>query len=84
MTYYNLFLLFPMQYCCHSGHLDTANIGNNIILSEGMTILTSSTADQYATEANGHGLFTNLLVDALNGGAANILGHYPRKRICIY
>ncbi|SEW27426.1 Caspase domain-containing protein [Chryseobacterium wanjuense] len=61
--------------CCHSGHLGAANIGNSIFLSEGMTILTASTADQYASEVNGHGLFTNLLVDALNGGAANILGH---------
>lgn len=61
--------------CCHSGQLGTANIGNSAILSAGMTILTASTADQYATEDNGHGLFTNLLVDALNGSAANILGH---------
>jgi hypothetical protein len=61
--------------CCHSGQLGTANIGNSAVLSSGMTILTASTADQYATEENGHGLFTNLLVDALNGSAANILGH---------
>lgn len=61
--------------CCHSGSLGKANIGDSILLSEGMTILTASTADQYATEVNGQGLFTNLLVDALNGGAANILGN---------
>lgn len=50
------------------------NTGNTVTLAEGMTILTASTETQYASEVNGSGLFTNLLVDALNGGAANILG----------
>ena len=39
-----------------------------------MTILTASTAKQYAMERNGSGLFTGLLVDALNGAAANLVG----------
>lgn len=43
-------------------------------LSVGMTILTASTADQYADEQNSSGIFTNLFVDALNGAAANLLG----------
>lgn len=43
-------------------------------ISEGLTILTASTEAQYASEENGHGVFTNLLVDALNGGAANLVG----------
>ncbi|MHB8156140.1 MAG: caspase family protein [Desulfocucumaceae bacterium] len=43
-------------------------------LSEGLTILTASTDNQYATEQNSSGLFTTLLVDALNGAAANIVG----------
>jgi caspase domain-containing protein len=43
-------------------------------LNEGLTILTASTADQYATEANGHGVFTTLFVDAMNGAAANLVG----------
>jgi hypothetical protein len=43
-------------------------------LSEGITILTASTADQYASEQNGAGVFTTLLVDALNGAAANLVG----------
>lgn len=60
---------------CHSGiagtppgHADLA------ALSEGLTVLTASTADQYATEENGRGVFTTLLVDALHGGAANLTG----------
>jgi hypothetical protein len=34
----------------------------------------SCTKDQYATEQNDRGLFTTLLVDALSGAAANLLG----------
>jgi len=43
-------------------------------LREGLTILTASTADQYATEENGAGVFTALFVDALTGPAANLVG----------
>jgi hypothetical protein len=60
---------------CHSGiagdhpsHAATAEI------NEGVSILTASTADQYATEEHGAGVFTSLLVDALGGAAANLVG----------
>ncbi len=45
-------------------------------INEGMTILTASTADQYAMEVpgGGAGVFTTLLVDALGGAAANLVG----------
>ncbi len=43
-------------------------------LKEGTTILTASTSDQYASEKNGVGVFTSLFVDALNGGAGNLVG----------
>src|SRR5262249_33775658 len=43
-------------------------------LKEGMTILTASSADQYASENNGSGVFTTLFVDALNGAASNLVG----------
>jgi hypothetical protein len=60
---------------CHSGIAGTLkSLGEKALLSEGMTILTASSKDQYAQEANGSGVFTALLVDALNGGAANLLG----------
>ena len=44
------------------------------MLSEGVTILTASTKDQYASEEEGSGVFTRLFVDALQGGAANLTG----------
>lgn len=61
--------------CCHSGILGNASPNEpNASISEGLTILTASSKDQYAMEKNGSGVFTSLLVDALNGGAANLLG----------
>lgn len=60
---------------CHSGAAGTPkSLGDKALLSEGMTILTASSKDQYAQEIGGSGVFTSLLVDALNGGAANLLG----------
>jgi hypothetical protein len=48
---------------CHSGIAGTApNGGAQAELSDGLTILTASTAEQYASEENGSGVFTNLLV----------------------
>ncbi|OQW71323.1 MAG: peptidase C14 [Proteobacteria bacterium ST_bin13] len=60
---------------CHSGIAGTPpGAAANAELSEGLTIMTASTAEQYATEEDGNGVFTTLLVDALNGAAANLLG----------
>jgi len=60
---------------CHSGIAgESPNKSHDTSLSEGLTILTASTKEQYATEENGRGLFTSLLVDALGGAAANLTG----------
>ncbi|MGW8368740.1 MAG: caspase family protein [Gammaproteobacteria bacterium] len=60
---------------CHSGIAGTSSINQQMAeLSEGMTILTASTKEQYANEQNGHGVFTALFVDALNGTARNLVG----------
>ncbi len=60
---------------CHSGIAGTPPTGGQLAaLSEGLTVLTASTKDQYATEENGRGVFTTLFVDALNGSAANLTG----------
>lgn len=53
----------------HSLMPDTAQ------LSQGLTILTASTKDQYASERSGCGVFTTLFVDALAGSAANLMGN---------
>jgi hypothetical protein len=60
---------------CHSGIAGTPPTASQLAtLAEGLTVLTASTKDQYATEENGRGVFTSLFVDALNGGAANLTG----------
>jgi len=60
---------------CHSGIAEASpSASTSAELKEGTTILTASTADQYATEKNGAGVFTRLFVDALNGAAANLVG----------
>lgn len=60
---------------CHSGIAGTSPEADNLtVLSEGVTILTASTIEQYASEQDGHGVFTSLLVDALSGSAANLMG----------
>ena len=68
---------------CHSGIAGTPPVAGELAsLSEGLTILTASAADQYATEENDRGVFTTLLVDALHGGAANLTGDITPG--CIY
>ncbi len=60
---------------CHSGMAGAdPSPPHNSILSDGMTILTASTKDQYSIENRDGGLFTGLFVDALNGAAANLVG----------
>ncbi|OEE51653.1 caspase family protein [Vibrio splendidus] len=60
---------------CHSGVAGSPSFTNgNALLAEGMTILTASSATQYAQEINGSGVFTSLFVDALSGGASNLVG----------
>jgi len=60
---------------CHSGVAASSMTAHGFAeIKEGTTILTASTADQYATEENGAGVFTTLFVDALGGAAGNLVG----------
>jgi hypothetical protein len=59
---------------CHSGIAGNPASQPIAQLSEGMTILTASTNEQYASEQNGSGVFTTLFVDALGGAASNLVG----------
>lgn len=66
---------FIILDCCHSGAAGQNPLMPDVAeISEGVTILTASTAQQYSVEEGGAGLFTGLLVDALKGAAANLLG----------
>jgi uncharacterized caspase-like protein len=62
--------------CCKSGFFGTATENGSVTpIKTGITILTSSRKDEPAKEINGHGVFTNLLIEGLKGGAADIRGH---------
>ncbi len=60
---------------CHSGIAGT-RIGDPKVaeLTLGTTILAASSVEQYASESNGSGVFTDLMLDALEGAAANLVG----------
>ncbi len=62
--------------CCQSGAAgeDRALKGGCSVLGEGVTILTACKKEEFAVEYGGHGIFTNLMLQALHGGAANVLG----------
>lgn len=60
---------------CHSGVVGGSALQQKVAeINDGVTILTASTDEQYASEENGAGVFTSLLVDALGGAAANLVG----------
>lgn len=62
--------------CCHSGHMGNVPVvdNNSSLLREGVSIITASRGDQPSVEVEGGGLLTSLVVDALEGGAADVLG----------
>lgn len=63
---------------CHSGVAGNRPNGETAAeVKMGTTILTASEPHQYALESadGGGGVFTTLLVDALNGAAASLVGH---------
>lgn len=63
--------------CCQSGAAGKVSMlrGGSSILDEGLTIMTACKEKEYAVEnSSGHGLFTGLVLEALHGGAGNILG----------
>lgn len=57
---------------------------NYSTLSSDTTILAACDENQYSSEANGHGVFTSLLVEALYGGAMNLLGEVSPGSIYAY
>ncbi len=65
--------------CCHSGNAGGVPILNDNIalLRRGVSIISASLYDQYAVEKRdtNQGLFTSILVEALKGGASDILGN---------
>lgn len=73
--------------CCHSGSIGNGagdKDYNQVTLSEGVTILAASTAKQRSQEGVENSLFTELLMDALRGGAADVLGRVSAASVYAY
>ncbi|TKW62359.1 MAG: caspase family protein [Gemella sp.] len=65
--------------CCFSGKFGELGVtsSNEVVLADGVTIMTASSRNQYALEEKntGHGVFTELLIQGLLGGAADVGGN---------
>jgi hypothetical protein len=72
--------------CCHSGAFANPPVIDNAraLLREGISILAASRGDQPSVETGGGGLFTSLVLDALEGGAADLLGFVTAPAIYAY
>lgn len=73
--------------CCHSGEMgntgDAQNL-NQATLSEGVTILSASSPKEASQEGLLNSLFTELVMAALDGGAADVRGHVSAASIYAY
>lgn len=77
--------------CCHSGYIGNpailqsgSSIENGAYLREGVTILAASRPNEPSVEEDGHGVFTNLVLGALSGGAADVRGRVSAAAIYAY
>lgn len=72
--------------CCHSGafgHVPPLK-DKHVTLAEGVSVVTATRAAQASLEVGGGGVFTSLLVEALEGGAAGILGEITAAGVYAY
>lgn len=70
---------------CFCGAIANPHVMENYsILHKGTTILAACGESEYATEENGRGIFTSLLVEALYGGAMNLVGEVSPGSIYSY
>jgi hypothetical protein len=71
---------------CHSGWLGAVPAIDNAhaSLREGLSILSASRSSQASIEQDEHGVFTELVCSALDGGAADILGNVSVASIYAY
>ena len=72
--------------CCHSGSIGNVQTAGQQLaaIGDGVTILTASRPEEPSMEVGGRGVFTSLLIDALNGGAADVTGHITSGGVYAY
>lgn len=71
---------------CFSGAMGTPEtFGNSCAqIGNGLTIFTSSLASETSKEIDGHGVFTSLFLEALKGGAADVVGNITPGSVYAY
>jgi hypothetical protein len=72
--------------CCHSGAFGTVpETGpEKVVLADEVSVITAARADQASLEETDGGVFTSLLVEALEGGAAGLLGEVSAAGVYAY
>lgn len=76
--------------CCQSGIAAQGQAYQGLskgvsLIGDGVTILTASRSDQSATEdEEGHGTFTRILIDGLEGAASDVLGRITPAALYSY
>jgi hypothetical protein len=72
--------------CCYSGAFGSPKTtgGKTAHIAKGVSILTASRDSETSVEIHGHGIFTNLLLDALLGGAADLNGRITPGSVYAY
>lgn len=77
-------IILILDCCFAAGAGDPMLLGGNALLREGVTILAGSSSIGFAKEIGGHGVFTDLVISALNGGAADVQGHVSAASVYAY
>ena len=72
--------------CCYSGAIGQVHpiIADHTTLAEGVSVVTATRAAQASLEVGGGGVFTSLLADAVEGGAAGVLGEITAAGVYAY
>lgn len=73
--------------CCHSGEIGNITDGegfNRVSIGPNVTVLAGSGASQQSAEGFEHSLFTELVLEALNGGASDVRGEVSAAALYAY
>ncbi len=73
-----------LDSCFSGGAAKMSPMSNYSVLYDGTTILAACGDKEYSAENNGQGIFTSLLIEALYGGAMNLLGEVSPGSIYSY
>ena len=72
--------------CCYSGNMGSPNLtdGKYAGLADGVTILTACRSTETSSEQKGQGIYTSLLIDALQGGCSDLTGNISPGSVYAY